>query len=377
MSKFDRYILSQCFSVFGFFLLVFFLVVWINRAVILFDELIGDGHSAFIFLEFSALVLPDVIAAVAPLASFSATLYVTNRLSNESELAVIQATGFSPWRLSRPFVIFGACCALFVSIFSLYLVPHSGAYKSIREAEVSADLATTLLKEGIFQHPVDGVTFYIREINTKGELKDIYLSDRRDTNQSVTATASTAYLVRQEDESIIVLKDGQLQNFEPETQTLSVTNFTDWTYKFDRSKSPTAPTTIAISLVPTTTLIFDRAFAQKISRRSKAFVNEELNVRIELPLLAFATALVGFASIYVAGFSRFGAGRYMIFGIFLLVIMKMIESAVTKPTRVNFDLWPLIYAPSAFGILAFILMLYVSDRPRKVAPPVLSTEDTT
>jgi lipopolysaccharide export system permease protein len=94
-------------------------------------------------------------------------------------------------------------------------------------------------------------------------------------------------------------------------------------------------------------------------------------------LLAFATALVGFASIYVAGFSRFGAGRYMIFGIFLLVIMKMIESAVTKPTRVNFDLWPLIYAPSAFGILAFILMLYVSDRPRKVAPPMSSTEDAT
>ena len=46
--------------VFAFFTLVFALVMWINRAVTLFDELVTDGHSAKVFLEFSVLALPTV-----------------------------------------------------------------------------------------------------------------------------------------------------------------------------------------------------------------------------------------------------------------------------------------------------------------------------
>ena len=47
--------------VFAFFTLVFALVMWINRAVTLFDELVTDGHSAKVFLEFSVLALPTVV----------------------------------------------------------------------------------------------------------------------------------------------------------------------------------------------------------------------------------------------------------------------------------------------------------------------------
>ena len=52
------------------------------------------------FLEFTALALPNVIRLVLPLSAFAATIYVTNRLSAESELTVMQATGFGPggWR---------------------------------------------------------------------------------------------------------------------------------------------------------------------------------------------------------------------------------------------------------------------------------------
>ena len=101
MSHLDRYVFKQCLLVFAFFTLVFALVVWINRAVTLFDELVTDGHSAKVFLEFFILALPTVLSRVLPVSAFAATVYVTSRLSNESELAVIQATGMSPWRLAR------------------------------------------------------------------------------------------------------------------------------------------------------------------------------------------------------------------------------------------------------------------------------------
>ena len=68
MARFDRYMLSQLMVLFGFFALVLVLVYWVNRAVTLFDQLIADGQSAPVFLEFSALSLPNVIAFVLPIA---------------------------------------------------------------------------------------------------------------------------------------------------------------------------------------------------------------------------------------------------------------------------------------------------------------------
>ena len=48
------------------------------------------------------LTLPGVIGVVLPIAAFAGAVYVTNRLSTESELTVMQATGYSPYRLIRP-----------------------------------------------------------------------------------------------------------------------------------------------------------------------------------------------------------------------------------------------------------------------------------
>ncbi len=74
MARFDRYMLSQLMVLFGFFSLVLVLVYWINRAVVLFDQLIADGQSATVFLEFTALTLPSVMRLALPLAAFAASL---------------------------------------------------------------------------------------------------------------------------------------------------------------------------------------------------------------------------------------------------------------------------------------------------------------
>ncbi|NIO39917.1 MAG: LptF/LptG family permease, partial [Burkholderiales bacterium] len=74
MRTFDRYLLAQLTLLFGFFSLVLVSVYWVNRAAILFEELIGDGQSARVFLEFTALALPNVIRLVLPASAFVATV---------------------------------------------------------------------------------------------------------------------------------------------------------------------------------------------------------------------------------------------------------------------------------------------------------------
>ncbi len=177
MSKFDRYMLSQLMVVFGFFSLVMVLVYWINRAVLIFDQLISDGQTASVFLEFTLLSLPNVIRLVLPMSAFAATIYVINRLSSESELTVIQATGFGPFRLARPILVFGLLVAAMVSLLVNLVVPSSLSALSEREAEVAADITARILRDGQFSHPSDSITFYVRHIAPSGEMSDALLVD--------------------------------------------------------------------------------------------------------------------------------------------------------------------------------------------------------
>jgi len=47
------------------------------------------------FLEFTLLALPYVIMSVLPISAFVAAVYVTNRLSSDSEIVVLQTVGAS------------------------------------------------------------------------------------------------------------------------------------------------------------------------------------------------------------------------------------------------------------------------------------------
>lgn len=363
MARFDRYLLYQLLVLFGFFSLVLVSVYWVNRAVVLFDQLISDGQSAGVFLEFTALSLPNVIRMVLPMASFAAAVYATNRLSSESELTVMQATGFSPWRLARPVLMFGIFVGVMMAVLTHLLVPLSLSRLSLREAEISESVSARLLREGAFLTPSEGITFYIREITPGGELRDVFLSDRRSQERDVIYTAQTAYLVRDEAGPKLVMVDGMAQSLHHQEQQLSTTRFEDFSY--DISEMITAGTLRPphVRHLPTALLLRNPDQAGEITGFSQGRIAEEAHGRFSQPLLCVVAALIGFATLLAGGFSRFGVGRQIIVAIFLLVSVKLVEGAVTDPLRNNPALWPLAYLPALSGAGIVVLLLGVATRP--------------
>lgn len=356
---------------FGFFALVLVSVYWVNRAVVLFDQLIADGHSALIFLEFSALSLPKVIGIVLPMAAFAGTVYVTNRLSSESELTVMQATGFSPWRLGRPVLLFGVIVALMMGILTHYLIPASIKQLQVREAEISGSVSARLLREGTFLHPTRGVTFYISDISAEGELREVYLSDRRQEERPVTYTAERAYLVRDGAAVRLVMVDGMAQTLSSDGR-LSTTNFDDFSYDVSSLIARATAPTPQIETASTWTLLSDPSAAAELTGSPEAEVLEEAHARFQQPLLGLCAGLIGFATLLVGGFSRFGVWRQIVGAIFLLVVVKLVESAVTEPVRSDPALWPLIYLPTVVGLAIAGGLLWRADHPfglRRRAPP--------
>jgi len=363
VTRFDRYMLSQLLVMFGFFALVLTSIFWINKAVRMFDRLISDGQSAFVFLEFTALTLPSVIGGVLPIAAFAAAVYVTNRLSTESELTVMQATGYSPWRLALPVAYFGIIVAIMMSLLAHVLIPVSLHQLELRKAEVSRNVTAKLLTEGEFLHPAAGVTFYIREITPEGELRDVFLSDRRNPKAPVTYTSNRAYLVNEGGGTKLVMVAGLAQTLREEGNRLFTTYFDDFSYDISALVSRDSADPQGISLMLTPELMADTVATAERFGVGEGVVVLELHNRFAQALFCIVAALIGFATLLLGGFSRFGVWRQIITAFVLLVGVKIIEGYVLAPVLMNARLWPLIYLPALAGAVITVALLWLSTKP--------------
>ncbi len=362
MGKIDRYLLSQLLVLFGFFALVLVAIFWINRAVILFDRLIGDGQSALVFLEFTALGLPKLITTVLPIASFAAAVYVTNRLNNESELTVMQATGSGPFRLARPVLLFGVIVFSMASVLTHFLLPMAQAQLAEREAEISQNVTARLLTEGTFLNPSAGVTFYARAIGADGVLRDVFLSDRRDPSEGVIYTAAEAYLVRAGDGTTLIMVDGMAQRFTTQDARLATANFADFSFDITSLvRSELALMTSSRNMTTPELLIpWDQVSA--LTGESSGTLTEEFHSRFADPLFCIVAAMIGFSTLLVGGYSRFGVWREVVVAFGLLLVIDGLGGAVQDPVRATPSLWPALYAPVVLGsVIAIALLSYAAN----------------
>lgn len=366
MARFDRYLLSQLLALFGFFSLVLVAVYWVNRAVGLFDQLIGDGQSALVFLEFSMLTLPNVIRLVLPISAFAAAVYVANRLTQESELVVMQATGFSAFRLARPVLYFGLIVTAMMLLLMHVLVPASRTALADRSAEISQNVTARFLKDGQFLHPGDGITLYIREVAATGELLDLFLADDRKPETRATYTARRALFVRADTGPKLLMFDGMVQVLTTETQSLTITRFGDFTY--DLSGLIAAQTRSARSAAEASTVELLEASAALMTetQETRAALVFAAHDRLAQPFLAAAAALIGFSSLLLGAFSRFGLWRQVLIAVGLLIVVQAISTVATGFGSVSDGGWVWAYAAPVVGLAIGTFELWWSQRPKRL-----------
>lgn len=363
MSKFDRYMLSQLTVTFGFFALILVSVYWVNRAVSLFDRLIADGQTAWVFLVFTALTLPNVILLVLPVAGFVTTLFVANRLIAESEMVVAQATGLSAARLVRPALLFGIGLAVLMTLLAHFLVPLSRTELAKRQQEVSQDIAARFLSAGRFLHPSDGITLYIREITERGELLDIFLADHRKRGHSVLYLAQKALIVRSDGSTRLVMFDGMSQTLREDDQRLSMLEFKDSTYDLDGLITQREMAPPDIRALSTAALLRASSEDQKRTGRNRAQFLAAAHARLAQPLQAPVLVLIGAAALLLGGFNRLGVTRQILLAILLIIMFQLLNNMALDTARRSEIGWPLLYMPALYGILAGMTLVWLADRP--------------
>src|ERR1700761_1344060 len=234
MGSIDKYIFRTTLASFALVLISLTGVIWITQALRGIDLMTSQGQTIITFLGLTSLVIPALILIIAPVALMIAISHTLNKLATDSEIIVMNAAGFSPFRLFRPFVYATIVVALMVAFIAAWMAPEGMRRIKQWDAEITADVLTNILQPGRFSQLDANLTIRIRERKPGGLLAGVFIDDRRDPKERVTIVADHGTVLKNASGSFLVLEDGNLERFELGKRDPALVAF--GRYAFDMSK---------------------------------------------------------------------------------------------------------------------------------------------
>jgi lipopolysaccharide export system permease protein len=197
------------------------------------DLMTNQGQSIFVFIGITGLIVPLLVLIIAPIALMIAVAHVLNKLGNDSELIVMNASGMPPWVLFRPFLAVGIVVSLLVAAISIYVSPWGLRELRRWATEVRADLVSNIVQPGRFTKLEERLTLHIRERRPNGQLLGIFIDDQRDPKERATILAEQGDIVKNERGLFLILENGTVQRHETGQRDPAIVLFNS--YGFDLS----------------------------------------------------------------------------------------------------------------------------------------------
>ncbi|MEE8123986.1 MAG: LptF/LptG family permease, partial [Alphaproteobacteria bacterium] len=174
-----RYIFRQTFWPLVFVTVTMAGVVWLTQSLNFLDLVINRNLPVGIFLSLSILALPMMMSVLLPIAMFAAVTFTFTKLTIDSELVILRASGISQPALARPALALAGLVTLLCYALTLYLMPL--AHRNFRDLKfaIRGNYSYIMLREGVFNTIMDGLTVYVRARDSNGELLGILVHDSR------------------------------------------------------------------------------------------------------------------------------------------------------------------------------------------------------
>ncbi|MBL8548115.1 MAG: LptF/LptG family permease [Hyphomonadaceae bacterium] len=336
------------------------------------DIIVTNRRAGLAFAWVTVLALPQLISLILPMAVFIAVIYALNRMHSESEIAVLYSAGVSRQRLARPILQLAVLATIVHLTINVLIQPW--AFEERRKVfyDLRTDIASSLIEEGSFTYPAEGLTLYARSRGSGGELRDLLINDGR-TQPSITYTARAGAIVTVEGAPAIVMRDGQVQR-ETEEGSVDVLDFDRYVLKFDGVFEE--PELFFLKASDRT--LFDLFFPDRTAHYDQQNVNEflsEAHGRLAAPLLNIALALVALVGVLTGEFSRRGYGRRIMWAAVIALVIRLAALMTQAAAADQPELNPLQYALPLGVIVVTALMLggkASRKKRREIGPSVLA-----
>jgi lipopolysaccharide export system permease protein len=294
MGSIGLYIFRTTFGAFLVVLVSLTAVIWVTQALRDIDLMTNQGQTILVFVGITGLIVPLLVLVIAPIALLIATAHTLNKMSTDSEIIVMNASGMSSWLLFRAFMSVAIVVSLIVMAISAYFAPKG--LRMLRDwlTEVRANVVSTIVQPGRFTSIERDVTIHIRERRSNGQLLGIFLDDRRNPAERITVLAEVGELLDSDNGTFLVLQAGFVQRHDLKERDPAMVKFDR--YAFDLSQFAGGPQAVRYSIRERYLwqLLFPDPNDQFYIEQPGQF-RAELHDRLIAPLYPLAFVVIAFA----------------------------------------------------------------------------------
>lgn len=212
ISVLDRYFFVSSSVLFFISLVVFTSVLFLARSLKLMELVVSKNVPLSEILSLFSYIVPSFLELAIPMALFISITLFFGRLSADSELIAMRASGITLRRLAYPIVAFSVVVFVFALAISLYVRPWAESRLGIGMFELARTRAGAGLIAGAF-NSLGRLTIYAEVVEDRGErLENVIVADQGSNSVSQVFFAKHGRLLSDEKTRTLIfqLYDGSI-----------------------------------------------------------------------------------------------------------------------------------------------------------------------
>ena len=226
MGILSRYIFKECFSYFLICLSTFTALILTARILKFTNLIVNKGVEFSNIVKLFLSIIPTFLEIAIPMSVLLGLMLAFARLSGDSEIVVIRASGITIKQLLKPILIFAILASSFSYYVSLQLRPYG--YRLFNETlfEIAKTKSTAGITAGFF-NKLGSITVYTEDIDYKsGELGNTLIDDKRNAEgrKIIISKSGNISSDPRSQQILINLKEGTIH--QKNKKEYGITNFT-------------------------------------------------------------------------------------------------------------------------------------------------------
>jgi len=234
------YILKEILPIFFVGLLVFTIILLMDKILKLIELIVNRGGSLANILMLFVFISPSFLIITIPISVLLGTLLTFGRLSSDSEITAFKASGISLYQLFFPVSVFALAAFLMTSFLVFYGLPWGNRGFKATLFLIAQSRADIEIKERVFNDMFSGLVIYVDRVPIQGNrMEGILIYDDREKGKSNTIIAREGFLINnpESQEIILRLNNGDIHRYEPRVQTFQKIKFDTYDLKLELSKA--------------------------------------------------------------------------------------------------------------------------------------------
>ena len=178
-----RYIVREHIGPFFFGLSVIVLIFLLNLVFRELGQILSRGLEVGVIIEFFYLNLAWIFALAIPMAVLMAALMAFGRLSADSEIIALKASGVNMYHLIAPVLFVALLLDIFLVWFNNSILPEFNHRARLLASDIARKRPTLTLEPGVLYQEIKNFNLMVHEVKEKGDtsyVKNVFVEDDSD-----------------------------------------------------------------------------------------------------------------------------------------------------------------------------------------------------